>query len=264
MGMIMNEEGVLLTESFLTEVAFGDIPNYDIGVKFGRNADLDTGTIPEDVWHGGGIYTGQPENYTPETVTVVSDSTDDAAAGTGARTVRIIGLKTDTSEEYESEDFTLNGTTPVTSSNSWWRINRAYVLTAGSGGKNAGIISVIPSTTTANVMVRLPATFNQSHIAALTVPHGKILLIKRLRAAITRASGAAGSATLSLRVREPGGVYRSLRVYEMQTGATVSEKELGGIMMIAGTDIKFTVDDVSDNNTVVDASFEWIEVREES
>lgn len=42
---------------FLTHVALGQVPDHSINVKFGRNSDIDTGT-PEDVWAGGGTYTG--------------------------------------------------------------------------------------------------------------------------------------------------------------------------------------------------------------
>jgi hypothetical protein len=227
-----------------------------IGTKFGRNPDIDAG--PEDIWNNGGDYTGLPTSFTPETVDVFSSSTNDTSAGTGARTIRIVGLKTSTSTDYETEDITMNGTTAVTSVSSWWRVNRAYVLTAGSTGNNVGIITVRSTTTTANVFVFLPATFNQTTIAAYTVPDGKNILIKRIRVAITRASGAAGSATISLRVREPGGVFRAVRVFEVQTGSGVSYTALGGDLYPAGSDIKFRVEQVSDTNTIAEGAFEYL------
>lgn len=35
-------------------MALGNVDNYLIGTKFGRNGDVDTGSVPEDVWQGGG------------------------------------------------------------------------------------------------------------------------------------------------------------------------------------------------------------------
>lgn len=59
--------------------------------KVGRNPDVDAATAPEGVWNGGGLYTGF-NAVAAQTVTVVSSSANDAAAGTGMRSVRLIGL----------------------------------------------------------------------------------------------------------------------------------------------------------------------------
>lgn len=243
---------------FELEVDLGNIAGYTIDTKFGRNSDIDTGSVPEDIWEGGGLYTGQPDGFTPELVTVVSDDANDTSAGTGARTVRIYGLKTSSSTEYESEDITLNGTTLVDSVNSWWRVVRCYVLTAGSGAENAGIISIASKVTTANIFARVPAGTNQSQILALTVPAQRTFVLRRLRIAITRNNGSAGSANITLRAREQGGVYRAVRNFELQTGAPVEFTALGGTKFIAGTDLKFMVDDVSDNNTIAEGAFEYL------
>lgn len=239
------------------DLALGRFGGLTPGTKFGRNPDVDTG-IPEDIWHGGGTYTGHPVSFTPETVNVRSDNANDAAAGTGARTVRIFGLKTSASTEYESEDITLNGTSNVASVESWWRINRAYVLTAGSGGENAGIITVESSVTTANVFAQMPVGFNQTQIAAYTVPAEMRMLVKRVRVSIVRNNGSAGSATISFRIREPGGVYRAIRPFEVQTGGPVNYTEFAGEVFPAGSDVKFRVDQVSDNNTICEAAFEYV------
>lgn len=73
---------------------------------------------------------------------LVSANANDAAAGTGARTVRIVYLDDEGNGPY-CETVTLNGTTPVsTASSNLCYIERMEVLTAGSGGKNAGVISL--------------------------------------------------------------------------------------------------------------------------
>lgn len=251
-----NDAGAQLTGDFLTEVALGNVSNYEMGTKFGRNPDIDAG--PEDIWAQGADYSGHTLT-SPETVDVASTSTDDDSAGTGAQTIRLTGLESDTATEYTTEDITMDGTTPVTSSRSWWRINRIQVLTAGSGGQNAGDITVDPTTTGSSArFAAMPAGFNQTTIAAYTVPAGRTLLLKRVRASITRANGSAGSATITLRARTPGGVYRAIRIFELQTGAPTEFTNLGGDVLPAGTDIKYRVEQVSDPNTIAEAAMEFV------
>ena len=257
-----NPAGALMVGDFNTEVALGDVPNYTIDTKFGRNPVINIGT-PEDMWNGGSVYTGHPVSFTPETVDVYSDDAADTSAGTGARTMRIWGLKSNTSEIYETEDIILNGTTAVTSVNTWWRVNKAIILTAGSGEENAGTITVEPTTTSANVFVQMPAGFNATTIGAYTVPYGKKMLIKRIRVALIRSSGSAGSGTITLRARPTGGVYNARRVFGLQTGAATEFTELGGMVFTAGTDIKYRIDDVSDNATEAEGSFEYLLIETE-
>lgn len=239
------------------DMALGRVGGLSSNIKFGRNPDIDTG-VGEDIWNGGSIYTGQPVGFSPETVTVFSDSSADTAAGSGARTIEISGLKSEASTEYETETISLNGTTGVVSINTWWRVNRLIVLTAGSGGENAGQITVRATTTTANVFAVVAAGFNQSTIAAYTVPANKTMVVLRKRISITRATGADGSATISFRVRDPGGVYRADPIYEIQTGSNVNTVFSAGVTHPAGTDMKVRVENVSDNNTIAEASFEFV------
>lgn len=253
-----NKAQALVTADFFSEVALNNISNYSIDIKFGRNPQVDTTTDPEDVWEVGGTYTGHPTSFTPETVDIVSSSTADTSAGTGARTVRIFGLKTSSSTDYESEDLTMNGQTNVTSVNMWWRVNRAYVLTAGSGGQNAGNITIQSTDTTANVFCRISTGYNQTLTGAYTVPAERNILVKRILTSITRASGAAGSALITFRARESGGVYRVVAAFDVQTGVAINDEKLGGIKLSAGTDIKFRCESVSDNDTIVNAKMEYV------
>lgn len=249
-----NTGGAQIVADFGSEVVAGGVEGYGNVTKFGRNSDIDTAAA-EDVWEGGGTYSGFPTGA-PETVEVFSGSANDTSAGTGARTVRITGLKTSSSAAYETEDLTLNGTTAVTSSSTWYRVNRMVVLTAGSGGQNAGILTCRHTTTAANVFVNVAVGYNQSTVAAYTVPAGIGGQLVGLTINMARASGAAGSATVSLRVRETGGVFRASRVYEISNSFSVMPPLKLPIVLPAGADIKVRVDSVSDNNTTVTAEME--------
>lgn len=105
----------------------------------GFNSDVNTADAPEDVWPG-------PNNLivTPTAagvVACVSDSADDAAAGTGARTITLRGVGAGPTFDVILESVTLNGTTPVNTIASFAFVNRIFVTSAGSGGKNVGLLS---------------------------------------------------------------------------------------------------------------------------
>lgn len=253
----INKGNAIITADFGTEVDLGNIPGYSLTTKFGRNPDIDTASTPEDIWASGGIYTGHPLG-SPETVEVFSSSSSDTSGGTGARTIVISGLKTSSSTAYEEETITMAGTLAATSVSTWWRINRAYVVTAGTAENNVGTITIRHATTTANVFGTIQPDTGQTLIAAFTVPALTTCIIKRVRVTLTRSSGTAGSANVTLRAREPGSVYRAIRSFELQTGPGISYTETGGAVLPAGTDIKLRVESVSDNNTIAESAFELL------
>ena len=49
-----------MSTDFTLEVSRGAVNGWSTRRKFGRNADVDAGSTPEDVWNGGGVYTGFP------------------------------------------------------------------------------------------------------------------------------------------------------------------------------------------------------------
>lgn len=157
------------TEPFNLQVARGQIEGHRAITVFGFNPDIDTTELV--IWPDGASVGYQ---HPAATLTVSSSSTDDTSAGTGARTVQIVGLDDDHNEI--SEVITLNGQTAVTTSNSYTHVNSMTVLTVGSGGKNAGILYVGSGTVTTGV----PATifnliytgYNASTTGAYVIPAG--------------------------------------------------------------------------------------------
>jgi hypothetical protein len=76
-NVVVNENGAILIADYGTEVAQSKFPNQAINKKFGRNSDIDVGG--EDVWNGGGIYTGH--NCTvAETLEFFSDNASDVGS----------------------------------------------------------------------------------------------------------------------------------------------------------------------------------------
>jgi len=161
-------------EPFELQVARGQIMGHKTLFKFGINGDV--GTSVETVWAQGGTY------VYPTTATVMkisSSSADDAAAGTGARTILIAGL--DANYNEISETVILNGQTAVNTVNSYLRISRMFVVTAGSGATAVGVIYAGTGTVTSGVpatvygMIAIGA--NQTQMAFWTVPAGYTLYL---------------------------------------------------------------------------------------
>lgn len=103
----------------------------------GFNSDINTAAVPEDVWPGPNTLIVTPD--AAGVVACVSSDAADASAGTGARTILLRGV--DAAFAIISEAVTLNGTTPVNTILEFAFVNRITVTSAGSGGKNAGLLT---------------------------------------------------------------------------------------------------------------------------
>lgn len=252
-----NEAGALNVSDFLFGVTRGRYPGFTIDTRFGYNPDIDTATDPEDIWALGGLYTGQPvHSAAAEAVNIVSSSVLDTSAGTGARTVIIFGL--DSNFVEQSETLTLNGIVPVVSTLTYKRVFRANVLTAGATGVNQGTLTIRHNVTVANIFAQIPIGVNNTVLGAFTIPNAKTGYLLRLRMSIARASGAAGSATVSLRTREEGSVYQSKRYETISTSYPLDIDLRGGIVLQPRTDILLRIESVSDNNTQAAGAFEYL------
>ena len=147
---------------FYLKVAQGVVTGYSSFTVFGYNPDVDQ--TEESIWPDGSTV---PHPTSESQLTIASTDANDAAAGTGARTVYIEGLD----EDYEvvSETVTLNGTSGVTTTNSYIYVNQFYVVTVGSGGANAGDITAKVSTTLYDIIA---AGNNQRTTGHYCVPAG--------------------------------------------------------------------------------------------
>jgi len=218
--------------------------------KFGRNPDIDTGTVPEDIWASGGVYTGFPVSSS-ETVEVFSSSTSDTSAGVGARTIRIIGL--DANYLIQQEDLTLNGTTAVTSVGTYRRLNRAYMLTAGTSVTNVGTITIRHTTTTANVFAGIAIGFGQTEIAGYTIPAGYVGYLKSYRASMLDSGSNKG--IVGFWTREFGGAVRIQRTFAVATDTNTDISLYSGVMYPEKTDIMLRCLSVLNSNAVINGSF---------
>lgn len=338
-NVVVNPAGALLTSDYGTEVAQGKFPGTALNKKFGRNNDIDGGSAPEDVWNGGGLYTGFDcvaaeileffSSSTADTGSLVSSGTatggsgttvvdtgatfvtdgvaigdlvindtqlihgvvsavtseteltvfdftaggdtdfvfevGDAyrvasAASTGAAVIRVSSLL-DASYDSFAEYIIMNGTTPVSSAGSYLRQSRGVVVLAGTEQDNVGEVTGRQSTTVANVTMVMPARSGQTAICCDTVPRGQNWIIKTLNIQMARVNGNAGSAQVRFQTRKRGEAWQTRRFPEISNSLGYSSKDEGGIVVTQFTDVRWNVEDVSDNNTIVSAEFEYFIIQ---
>lgn len=243
--------------NYNNDVLLGNVPNTVADILFGINKDIDTGSAPEDVWSLGGTYTGQPVNDI-ERIRITSTSAQDAPGGTGAEGYILFGLKSPSSQFYETEFIPANGLSPAVSQNEWWRINRVLVTTAGSNGGIVGTATIQHDVTIANIFGIIEPGVNRTQAAVYTVPAGFQMGVNKGIISIGRVNGSPGHATVCGVVRAPGSIYECVFTYSITDGGPIPFQfdYLGFVP--EGSDIKFTVLDVSDNNTIVSCSMNFI------
>ena len=143
--------------------------------KFGRNITVDTAQ-EADIWDGGAsdvgnqIYTYEGFLTEASTMRLVSTSDADSISNTGARLLKIYGLDSDWLEQ--DEVVVLTGTDTVITTNTYLRLFRMKVTSAGTGGGNAGKITAHAVGTVR--MAQIDTTNNQTLMAIYTIPGDKI------------------------------------------------------------------------------------------
>ncbi len=173
----------------------GDIPG---AVDFNRADFSDViGTTLMTFWD-------DPSNLiylaSAETMDISSTSANDTLAGTGARVVFIQGV--DANYDQIQEVVLMNGTTPVTTVQSFLRVNTFLNVVAGSGTINEGRISAIASTA-GTLQSFFDPGVGSTFSLHFTVPAGKTWFVNSSHAQ----SGKAGEIKLLLFLRPFGGAF---------------------------------------------------------
>jgi hypothetical protein len=204
-------------EPFGLQVSRGQIDGHSTVIVFGYNPDVDTSE--ETVWPDGGTI---PHPTVASVLKISSSSTDDASAGTGARTVYVEGV--DGSYNIVSETVVLNGQTAVNTTNSYLYVNSFYVATAGSGGANAGNINAGTGTVTSGVpavLYDIIATgYNNRTTGHYCVPAGYTGYMTEGSISAGQASGST-AVTAYLRQHGPDGILRVGAIATVNNGAAL-------------------------------------------
>lgn len=252
--LIAVQNNVLLgvTPSYELQVVRGNVPGVSGIHILGHNIDVDTATLPEDIWEGGGVY---PFQATAQSLEILSSSAADTALGTGARTVLVEGL--DAGYVEQSQVVTLNGVGAVALAQSYLRINHCEVVTAGTGRTNAGIITLRVAGAGATQAV-IDTSDGVAMQAIYTVPAGKALYLVRREMGMSRETTAA---TIEIQVMTRGPLptdpwlVRNIIPLQAQ-GTSAYVKDIPFNLMPEKTDLRATVVICPTNNVGVTATID--------
>lgn len=226
----------------------GDVAGVSSVKISGRNSDVDSGS-PEDVWEGGGVWV---EPTTGQVHDIVSDDANDAAAGTGAQTVRVSGL---VAGIEATENISMNGTTPVTTVNSYDIIHELKVIAAGTLGANVGTITATAQTD-ATLQIQINPLNNRSLQAIYKVPNDKTAYMSNMNVSFRR-KASSGSGSALLLAKPSGEVWSAQEAFPLQiAGQSGNDVAYDPYIEFASdTLIKIQVD-VSANNTEAFGGFQ--------
>lgn len=241
------------------ELVLGSRQGQSEFLKFGFNNDVDTGT-PEVIASFGGSFTPLT---TASTLTFVSNSVEDASAGTGARTLLLSYL--DASRNPAVEVITLNGTTSVTSVASCLGINRVVVLSSGSGTTNAGDISITATTGGSN-QGYIPVGFGITQQCIYFNPDGYDSLIHQVSFNVLKLSGGGANpeVTVNLKVYNPKVTQSTYTIRRYKLDTAVSSTVTASYpfpIRLDPTDVCWLECLTDTNNTSIDAEMDITQHR---
>ena len=225
--------------------------------KFGSLPTLAQSAVA-DLWVAGGDLYYPADNA--ET-TLVSDSVQDAIAGTGARSLVVQGIVKGTDPIYREveEEVVPTGTDLVTLENQFWRVYRAWTVGVGAGLVNAGDIDIKHG---ANVLARIAAGDGQTLQAAYTVPEFRNRGLHLLGWRVTPSKGGnVASIQAKLYARRPGESWRVLDAGGATSNGAAYFAAWGKRVnyMEPGSDIRIRITDNAANATAIHGSF-WMKV----
>lgn len=247
------------TYDYRTEVALGLRQGHSLWNAFGYNLDVDTGAA-ELVASWGGSFTYLT---TASTLTISSSSINDDDGGTGANSIIIYGI--DTNRKSQIEVVTLDGTTPVVTSNSWLGVNRAAIYLAGTLQSNDGTIT-ITATTGGSTQAQMPAGQGTTQQSIFYTQADHQAAAEWLKINVVKITGGGGSPTVTVK----GWVYSAVSNAKYEVFRTDVDTSVDTqidisppLPFIIGEKSVFWLEATTDtNNTVVNARFSLIEIKD--
>lgn len=164
----------------LIEIAAGRVPGYSIVKALGECVDMAASTTGVDIWRGNQLTPSIPTAShemipTPadvgEQMTVVSESVNDTAGGTGIREVRMNYIEA--SGAMATEDIVMAGTTPVNTVATDIRfVNDLHAIDLGSNGVAEDHIKIYRAGESLRVYSMIAEGGNRSMVPLRMVPVG--------------------------------------------------------------------------------------------
>jgi len=222
----------------------------------GFNPDIDSATVPEDIWPQGGEVAFSD---VAAVIDIVSTSALDTVAGSGARTILLVGV--DANFDQITEIVSLNGLTPVATIQLFLFSNTCILQSVGALNANQGIITFSIGGNLGNVIA---VGKGQSQSAAAVFPNA---LRAGTRAHLISAFAVIGKqpssqATITLRRRRIGdGMVTTvaLDIPITSDGGAVNIPIFTPVIFAAGEQVVVRATESSANNVLVAAvlQFSW-------
>lgn len=231
--------GLLQSRLFERVTVYGSVQSVGVGVA-----------NTADIWPDGTIKIW---SQTAGTLDIVSDSANDTGAGTGARSVVIQGLGIDLLPVFEIIE--LDGATPVTTVEDYYRINTVQVLSVGTYGgtktsANDGTITVtrtsggaVEAVIDTNACGVPQGTDSASHY---TIPINKTALLTKI--VLNMSANQPGAISMMLRDAIPANVASApfpplivAGTFSVTDGVSAIDLSDGQVAIQPGMDIWFAV-----------------------
>jgi hypothetical protein len=180
------DEALLKTLNDIVINTGGDALNGGVVNKFGFNNDIDTAAVEVIASQGGSIAI----MTTAGTLDCVSSSTEDDTGGTGASLILISGV--DENNLAITEYVTLDGVTPVTTTNSFLGVNRVVVITTGSNDANVGNITIDDTANAVGIQAYIPAGLSVTQQCIYHVPISRTFALEFINLSAIKISGGGG------------------------------------------------------------------------
>ena len=158
---------VLNPRDFYLEVRKGNIPGHSLVHKFGRND-----AVPNGSWQFVNLlgFTAWPISSVVPVRIKAGGNAADAAAGAGAREITVQGIDSNL-DEISVAIATAGTSGSSNTSETFWRIHRAWVSSAGTyGAANTGAVTI---TSSAGDLIQIAAGEGQTMFSGFSVPDGK-------------------------------------------------------------------------------------------
>lgn len=242
-------------QPFELKVAQGLIPSHSVIDKFGENPDVDTATVPEDIWEAGGEYNYDADGTAP-IVSVISDNAADT------EDIMVIGLDINGNEVEQT--VTLNGTTRVPLTTPLWRVYRmVWMGTTNLVGTAYCYVGTGGVPVLADIRAIIDNGNNQTLMALYTVPLGKVGFLWRGELGASRPNPG-GEAQCSYYSRRLGGLFTiKKRINLSNTGSSIyADVRTFPDIIPARTDIRLRIENVSSNDMGIFGTFDILLIDE--
>jgi len=219
MPIRIDPNSVILSNSFLMDVALGNVVGASVINKFGANTSTGTGGEMVADLGGSPIFP-----TTASSISLVSAEGVDTASGTGVATVTVIGL--DENGDIAQETIAIDGAVAATSTGSFMRVFRMFGATLGAaaevGANNEGAIT---ATIGGSNIAQISACVGQTLMAWYTLPRNCTGIMLQAYSSTLRSVGGILRTDFQLFTSPSGGVRRIRSKWGLQNdGATYMER----------------------------------------